>query len=38
LAVKVNGNRGAQQESLFQHKFQNKLYQFNRNSQLRSVM
>jgi len=36
--VKINGNRGAQQETLFQQKFQKKLYYFNRNSQFRTVM
>jgi len=38
LAVKINGNRGAQQETLFQQKFQKILYYVNRNSQFRSMM
>jgi len=38
LAVKINGNRGAQQETSVSKKFQKKLYHFNRNSQFRSVM
>jgi len=33
LTVKINGNRGAQQKTLFQQEFQKKLYNFNRNSQ-----
>jgi len=37
LAVKINGNRGTQQE-VFQQKFEKMLYHFNRNSQFRSVM
>ena len=38
FTVKINGSRGAQQESLFQQKFQKKLYNFNRKSQFRSPM
>jgi len=34
----LSGNRGTQKNSLFQQKFHKKLYQYNRNSQLRSVM
>jgi len=33
LAVKINGNRGSQQQ-----KFQKKLYHFNRNSQFKSAI
>jgi len=36
LTVKINRNRGAQQE-MFQQKFQKKLYHFHRNLQFMSV-
>jgi len=38
LTVKINENRGAQQEISDSAKIQKKLYHFNRNSQFRSVM
>jgi len=38
LAVKINGNRGTQQEISVEQKLQKKLCHFNRNSQFRSVM
>jgi len=34
----LNGNRGTQQEFFVSTKFYKKLYWFNRNSQLRSVL
>jgi len=37
LAVKVNGNRGAHQKTMFPQKIRRKLYQFSRNFQFRSV-